>query len=80
MSVSLVRNGQSKFLENLNVVVTQQQMPMTDATAKKLLDVLPKQYQASGLKVEKLEANLREFGKNEAVVLKKPSFPEWGRL
>jgi hypothetical protein len=67
VSACLIRNGQSKFLENLNVVVDNQQMPMTDATVKKLLDLLPKKYRTAGLTMDKLEINLEQFGKNDAI-------------
>jgi hypothetical protein len=67
VSVCLIRNGQGTFLENLNVVVGSQQMPMTDSTVKKLSELLPKQYQSMGLTVEKLQARLEKIGKNDVI-------------
>jgi PsbP len=69
VSVTLIRNGQGAFLENLNVVVDQQQIPTTAATVKKLLQELPKQYQSMGLTVENLRVRLEKVGKNDAITV-----------
>jgi hypothetical protein len=69
VSVTVIRNGQGTFLENLNVVVDQQQIPTTAATVKKLLQELPKQYRSMGLTVENLRIRLEKVGKYDAITV-----------
>jgi PsbP len=69
VSMVLLRQSTGDFVENLNVVVQGQQMPINDDSVKKLLQMLPQQYRAMGATVENLDARKRKFGANQAIEL-----------
>lgn len=69
VAVTLIRNGQDDFLENLNVVVDPQQIPVNDKTVKELTGVLRKQYAAMGVEIDNLQGGVQRLGTHDAVVL-----------
>jgi hypothetical protein len=69
VAVVLIRDGRDEFLENLNVVVEGQQLPVDDKTVKKLTDTIAQQYGAMGVKVDGLQGRVQKVGSRDAVVL-----------
>jgi hypothetical protein len=75
VAVMLIRNGREEFLENLNVVVEKQEMPVNANTARQLTDVLTKQYTGMGIKLENLQGRVEKVGSRDAVVVNFQSRP-----
>jgi hypothetical protein len=69
VAVTLVRDGRDEFLENLNVVVDAQQIPVDDKTVKKLTDMISQQYGAMGVKVDGVQGRVQKVGPRDAVVV-----------
>ena len=65
----VVRVGNEEFLENLNVVVTNQEIVAGDATILELKKGLPQQYVAIGIKLENMQGRVQKFGNHEVIVL-----------
>lgn len=68
ISVYLIRDGEEEFLENLDVVVNHQELPVNDASLKQLQDMLAQQYRAFGLTIDQLTGRIQKIGANEAIV------------
>lgn len=69
VAVVVVRNGHEEFLENLNVVVEKQQIPVNEKAVKQLVDSLPKQFGSMGISVENVQGRIQRFGSHDAAVL-----------
>jgi hypothetical protein len=69
VAVVLVRNGGGEFLENLNVVVDKQQIPVDDKTLRQLTDGLPGQYRSMGATVDDVRGRVQKVGSRDAVVV-----------
>jgi hypothetical protein len=69
VAMILIRDGRDEFLDNLNVVVEGQQIPVEDRTVKKLTGMLPQQYAAMGVQVEDFQGRVQKVGARDAVVL-----------
>jgi hypothetical protein len=69
LCVALIRDGKDEFLENLNVVVTDQEIPVNDASMKKLIDTLSEQYRGMGAIIDNLDGRIQKLGTNQAVVI-----------
>jgi hypothetical protein len=69
VSVVLVRKGPEEFLENLNVVIDNQQMPMTEDSVTQVTRMLPQQYQSLGAKLSKLQGGLQKIASRDAIVI-----------
>lgn len=65
----LIRNGRDEFLENLNVIVEDQQIPVNDDKVKELTSTIEQQYRASGVKIDNFQGRVQKIGANDAVVL-----------
>lgn len=80
MAVVLLRNGQEEFLENINVVVDSQQIPLDDDSLQELNEKLPQQYRAAGATIEDFQARIQKVGSREAMVVeyraRMPGMPE----
>jgi hypothetical protein len=68
MKVSLIRNATDEFLENLNVVVEDQQVPTTQDAVKKLTDMITKQYAAAGIRLIELNGSVQKVAGRDALV------------
>ncbi len=68
VAVVLVRNGHEEFLENLNVVVQKQQIPVDDKAVKRLAESLPKQFESMGVSVDNVQSRVQKIGSHDAVV------------
>jgi hypothetical protein len=69
VNVVCIRKGHDEFLENLNVVVDNQQIPVSDSSVKQLTDGLPQKYGAMGIKVDNVQGRIERVGSREAVVV-----------
>lgn len=69
LSVVLVRDGGDEFLENLNVVVEGQQIPVNDEAVRKLTEMITQQYRAMGVQVADLQGRVQKVGPYDAVVM-----------
>ncbi len=69
VAVVLIHQGPGEFLDNLNVVVQQQQIPVNDKAVGELTAMLPKQYEAVGAQVKNMQGRVQKVGSREAVVL-----------
>jgi len=69
VAVVLIHAGRGDFMENLNVVVVHQEMPLTDATIREIVEGLPKQYRSMGISIENLDGREQQVGNNQAIVL-----------
>lgn len=69
VAVVLVRNGQEEFLENINVVVQEKQIPVNDEAVKRLTESLPKQFESMGVRLDKVQGRVQKIGSRDAVVL-----------
>jgi len=68
VKVVLIRRGHDEFLENMNVVVSTPEIPVSTRTLKKLTDHLTRQYAAMGVHVDKLQTRVQQVGKRDAFV------------
>lgn len=69
VKVLILRNGNAdEFLENVNVVVTDGEIPLTDQTVKELQDAIPKQYAHAGIRSSNLRMRLEERGGQKMLV------------
>jgi hypothetical protein len=64
----LIRNGNEEFLENLNVVVENEQIPLNNDSVKKLADLWAKQSQSMGAKLENYQGRVQRVGSRDAIV------------
>ena len=69
VKVLVIRNDAADFLENLNVVVNENEMPVNDDSVHRLMDLLLKQYQRVGAGVMKIHGQVERIGDREAVVV-----------
>lgn len=71
VQVLLIHNGRdgSDFRENLNVVVEEQQLPLSDRTLKTLGTAVAGQYESMGAKLEDFHARIDRVGTNQAAVI-----------
>lgn len=69
VAVMVVRNGQEDFLENLNVVVNNQQIPTDDNAVKQLTAAMPGQYAAMGAQVTNIQGRVQKVASRDAVVV-----------
>jgi hypothetical protein len=71
VTMMLIREpkGREEFVENLNVVVDKQQLPLDDQSVKKLTDSIAKQYAAIGAKIENFESRVEKVASRDALVL-----------
>jgi hypothetical protein len=80
LQVVLIRAGRDEFLESLNVVVDNQQIPVNDDTAKKLTSTIAQKYGAMGVKVDDVQGRVQKVGSYDAVVVEyqaqMPGVPE----
>lgn len=68
IAVVLVRNGHEEFLENLNVVVQKQQIPVDATMVKRLAESMPKQFESMGVSVDNVQGRVQKIGSHDAVV------------
>lgn len=68
VAMILLRNGEEEFLENLNVVVSPQEIAATAASVRGLTDEMSAQYQAMGIEVKNLQGRVEQVGDRDAVV------------
>jgi hypothetical protein len=69
LSVVLIREGHEEFLENLNVSIDNQEIPANDDSIKKLSTILPQKYRELGVTINKVDGQLKQYGKNQALVI-----------
>lgn len=69
VKVTVLRRANEEFLENLNVVVDTQQMPINNASLQKLLEIIPQQFRSVGVTIEDMQGRLGQFGANQAIIL-----------
>lgn len=69
MAMSLVRDGRDEFLENLNVVVENQQIPLDEDKVKEQTSAIEQKYKATGVKIDNFKGSVQKIGANNAVVL-----------
>jgi hypothetical protein len=69
ISVVVVRSGQDDFLENANVVVTPQEIPINDQSLKELVNGIKQQYRTLGISIDKLEGHEQQVGDNQVIIL-----------
>jgi hypothetical protein len=76
VSMILIRNGKEEFLENLNVTVSEGQMPMNNDAANKALDVVREQFRSMGATFNKSSGHVGQLGANNVVILEyQATFP-----
>lgn len=68
VAVMVIRQGQDKFLENVNVVVQDGETPISDGTAKQMTTQVPKQYADMGAKVSNYFAAVQKIGEANTIV------------
>ncbi len=69
VAVMLLHVDRADALDNLNVVVAKQQIPVNDQSVKELFAMLPKQYAALGVKVDNLQVRVQKVGSHDALVV-----------
>ena len=69
VSMVLVRDGRDEFLENVNVVIVKEEIPISDRTVHELTLTLPQHYAAIGMKVSNIQGRVQKLGSNDAVVV-----------
>ena len=69
IAVVLIRDANEEFLENLNVVVKPQQIPVNDKTAKELTAAISQQYGTMGVKLEGVQGRVEKIGSHNAIVV-----------
>ena len=69
VSMVLVRDGRDEFLENINVVIVKEEIPISDKTVHQLTLTLPQHYAAIGMKVSNVQGRVQQLGSNDAVVM-----------
>lgn len=69
LTVVLVRDGRDEFLENLNVVVDGQQIPVDDEMVTKLTSTFAQKYRSMGVKVDNVRGHVQKVGSRDAVVV-----------
>jgi hypothetical protein len=71
VKLMLIREPKAReeFVENLNVVVEKQQLPLDDQSVKKLTGSLTKEYEAIGAKIENFKSRVEKVGSREALVI-----------
>lgn len=79
VSVAVVRGGQADFADNLNVVVSNGELPATERSVKALQTELPAQYAAVGAKLGPVTARLGSPGNADAITVEyEATFPGIG--
>ena len=68
VAVVLIHAGRGDFLDNLNVVVVHEEMPIDGSSVKQIEDGLPRQYRSMGISVENLDGHIQQIGNNKAIV------------
>lgn len=69
VAMILLRQGQEEFLENLNVVVDGQQIPVNSDSVSKITSILPKQYASMGAQVSDIRVRQETLGTREVIVV-----------
>jgi hypothetical protein len=69
LSVVLLRPGTGDFIENMNVVVENQAMPIDSNTIRKLLTEIPDQYRTLGVTLQDFRISTKKYGEHETIVL-----------
>ncbi|MBL9082486.1 MAG: hypothetical protein JNK76_11800 [Planctomycetales bacterium] len=69
LSVVVIRNGEEEFLENMNVVVEKQQMPLDEKMLQELVSLLPQQYKSMGADVTIKKSAKTSYGPNDALMV-----------
>jgi len=69
VAVVLIHSGRGSFLDNLNVVVVHDEMPLDDASIREIENGLPGQYRSMGVSIENLEGHVQQVGNNKAMVV-----------
>jgi len=69
IAVMVVRDGRDDFLESINVIVDNEQVPLNDGAAQNLAGQFRKRYEAMDMKVDNLEGRVQRVGLRTAVVL-----------
>ena len=68
VNMSLLHAG-GEFMENLNVVVQPDEIPVKQSSIDHLLTTLPEQYRAMGGTTENMQGRIQNFGANKAIVI-----------
>jgi hypothetical protein len=69
VAVMLVREGSEEFLENLNVVVEQKQIPVNDRMVKQLKETLESGYRQLGMAPDRVDSRIETVASREAIVI-----------
>src|SRR5262249_52203169 len=69
VAVVLIHAEKADFLDNVNVVVVHDEMPLDDTSLKEIENGLPGQYRSMGILIENLEGHLQQVGHNKAMVV-----------
>jgi hypothetical protein len=69
VALVVIRDGPEEFLENLNVVVEERQIPVDDKSAKKLSADLSQVLQSAGATIKSQQANVQKIGNRDVIVL-----------
>ena len=69
LPVMLIREGHEEFLENLNVVIHPQQIPVDESTVKKLTGIVGQQYTAIGGKVTDVQGSVQKMSSRDVIVM-----------
>ena len=65
----LIRDSDSEFSENMNVVVVNKQVPVKQATVKQLKQVFTRQFAKLGIKISDLKGQVQKIGANNVVAV-----------
>ena len=69
IAVVLLRDGREGFLDNLNVVIENQQIPINEEALKRLTDELVPRYRAMNVTVDDLRGRVQKFGSRDGLVM-----------
>ena len=69
VAVALIREGQDAFLENINVIVQDQQIPVDNATAQKVAETIRQAYSGPMMKIEHMQERIETVAFRTAIVL-----------
>jgi hypothetical protein len=69
IAVTVIRDGNEEFLENLNVVVKPQQIPVNDKFEKELKAAISQQLGTMGVKLEGVQSRIEKIGSRDAIVV-----------
>jgi hypothetical protein len=69
IAVVLVRNGGDDFLENMNVIVDSQQIPVNEQTMKMAIEQVQQRCATTNMMIENIQGHVQKVGQHDAVVL-----------